>query len=214
MARDSVSYLRRSDRLDTFSSEAWLIERAQQQDESAFDQIVELYADKLYNYIVRMLGNSQDAEDVLQEVFLRAYQGLPQFDGRASLSTWLFRIATNLCIDHYRKQERRVKTVSLYRERADDSEDENEEWEFPDMQTPDPMQAVLDKELQEVVERAVQELSPKLKTILLMYDVEGLSYEEIAQALGIPMGTVKSRLHLARTEIQKKVSAYLRGDTE
>lgn len=214
MARDSVSYLRRSDRLDTFSSEAWLIERAQQQDESAFDQIVELYADKLYNYIVRMLGNSQDAEDVLQEVFLRAYQGLPQFDGRASLSTWLFRIATNLCIDHYRKQERRVKTVSIYRERADDSEDENEEWEFPDMQTPDPMQAVLDKELQEVVERAVQELSPKLKTILLMYDVEGLSYEEIAQALGIPMGTVKSRLHLARTEIQKKVSAYLRGDTE
>lgn len=214
MARDSVSYLRRSDRLDTFSSEAWLIERAQQQDESAFDQIVELYADKLYNYIVRMLGNSQDAEDVLQEVFLRAYQGLPQFDGRASLSTWLFRIATNLCIDHYRKQERRVKTVSIYRERADDSEDENEEWEFPDMQTPDPMQAVLDKELQEVVERAVQELSPKLKTILLMYDVEGLSYEEIAQALRIPMGTVKSRLHLARTEIQKKVSAYLRGDTE
>lgn len=214
MARDSVSYLRRSDRLDTFSSEAWLIERAQQQDESAFDQIVELYADKLYNYIVRMLGNSQDAEDVLQEVFLRAYQGLPQFNGRASLSTWLFRIATNLCIDHYRKQERRVKTVSIYRERADDSEDENEEWEFPDMQTPDPMQAVLDKELQEVVERAVQELSPKLKTILLMYDVEGLSYEEIAQALGVPMGTVKSRLHLARTEIQKKVSAYLRGDTE
>lgn len=200
--------------MDTFSSEVWLIERAQQQDESAFDQIVELYADKLYNYIVRMLGNSQDAEDVLQEVFLRAYQGLPQFDGRASLSTWLFRIATNLCIDHYRAQERRVKTVSIYRECADDSEDKNEEWEFPDTQTPDPMQAVLDKELQEVIERAVQELSPKLKTILLMYDVEGLSYEEIAQALGIKMGTVKSRLHLARTEIRKKVSAYLRGDTE
>lgn len=212
MARDLVSYGWRNDCLDTLSAEARLIERAKQQDESAFDQIVALYADRLYNYIVRMLGNPQDAEDILQEVFLRAYQALPNFDGRASLSTWLFRIATNLCIDHHRKQERRVKTVSIYPDTTDDLEEGGEEWEFPDTQTPNPLEAALDKELQEVVERAVMALSPKIRTVLLMYDVEGLSYEEIAQALQIPMGTVKSRLHLARTEIQKKVSAYLRGE--
>lgn len=212
MARDSVSYLWRSGCLETISAETQLIERAKQQDESAFDQIVNLYADKLYNYIVRMLGNPHDAEDVLQEVFLRAYQGLPTFDGRASLSTWLFRIAHNLCIDHYRKQERRVKTVSIYQDNSDEADEGTEEWEFPDTQTPDPMQAVLDKELQELVERALENLSPKLKSVLLLYDVEGLSYEEISQSLGIPMGTVKSRLHMARSEIQKKVAAYLRGD--
>lgn len=212
MARDSVSYLWRSGCLETISAETQLIERAKQQDESAFDQIVNLYADKLYNYIVRMLGNPHDAEDVLQEVFLRAYQGLPTFDGRASLSTWLFQIAHNLCIDHYRKQERRVKTVSIYQDNSDEADEGTEEWEFPDTQTPDPMQAVLDKELQEVVERALENLSPKLKSVLLLYDVEGLSYEEISQLLGIPMGTVKSRLHMARSEIQKKVAAYLRGD--
>ncbi|MCL6531802.1 MAG: sigma-70 family RNA polymerase sigma factor [Armatimonadetes bacterium] len=213
MARDSVSYLWRSGCLETISAETQLIERAKQQDESAFAQIVNLYADKLYNYIVRMLGNPHDAEDVLQEVFLRAYQGLPSFDGRASLSTWLFRIAHNLCIDHYRKQERRVKTVSIYQDNPDEADEGAEEWEFPDTQTPDPMQAVLDRELQEVVERALESLSPKLKSVLLLYDMEGLSYEEISQSLGIPMGTVKSRLHLARSEIQKKVAAYLRGET-
>ncbi|MFN3691028.1 MAG: sigma-70 family RNA polymerase sigma factor, partial [Fimbriimonadales bacterium] len=84
--------------MDALSAEAQLVERAQARDETAFEQIMNLYADRLYNYILRMVGDSADAEDLLQEVFLRAYQGLPNFDGRASLSTWLYRIATNLCI--------------------------------------------------------------------------------------------------------------------
>jgi RNA polymerase sigma-70 factor (ECF subfamily) len=115
--------------------EATLIARAQAQDDTAFDQIVRLYADRIYNYVRRMVGNPQDAEDITQEVFLRAYQGLSQFDGRASFSTWLFRIATNLCIDHKRRQNRRVQTVPYHR---DEEDDEEGDWEFPTPPSPAP----------------------------------------------------------------------------
>ncbi|MCS7300112.1 MAG: sigma-70 family RNA polymerase sigma factor [Fimbriimonadales bacterium] len=198
--------------MDTLSAEAALVARAQAQDEAAFEQIMNLYADRLYNYILRMVGNPADAEDLLQEAFLRAYQGLPNFDGRASLSTWLYRIATNVCIDHQRKRGRRVQTVSY--SAWEDTESETGEWEFPDVQTPNPLEAALNRELQQVVEHAIASLSPKLKTVLLLYDVEDLSYEEIAHVLRIPIGTVKSRLNHARMQIQRQVEAYLRGDTK
>ncbi|GBC94114.1 ECF RNA polymerase sigma factor SigW [bacterium HR15] len=198
--------------MDTPSwAEATLIARAQAQDDTAFDQIVRLYADRIYNYVRRMVGNPQDAEDITQEVFIRAYQGLSQFDGRASFSTWLFRIATNLCIDHKRRQSRRVQTVPYHH---DDTDEEEGDWEFPDTSQPSALEQLLTKELHEVVERAIEALSPKLKTVLLLYDVEGLSYEQIADALGIPMGTVKSRLFAAREQIRKQVEVYLRGGTE
>ncbi|MCX7994116.1 MAG: sigma-70 family RNA polymerase sigma factor [Fimbriimonadales bacterium] len=198
--------------MDALSAEAQLVERAQAQDETAFEQIMNLYADRLYSYILRMVGNSSDAEDLLQETFLRAYQGLPGFDGRASLSTWLYRIATNLCIDHQRRRARRVQTVSYFA--TEDDGGETSEWEFPDLQTPDPMQSVLNRELQQVVEHAIDLLSPKLRTVLLLYDVENLSYEEIACVLNIPIGTVKSRLNHARGQIQKHVEVYLRGESK
>ncbi|MEN3001664.1 MAG: sigma-70 family RNA polymerase sigma factor [Armatimonadota bacterium] len=198
--------------MDTPSwAEATLIARAQAQDDTAFDQIVRLYADRIYNYVRRMVGNPQDAEDITQEVFLRAYQGLSQFDGRASFSTWLFRIATNLCIDHKRRQSRRVQTIPYHH---DETDEEEGDWEFPDTAQPSAIEQLLTKELQEVVERAIDALSPKLKTVLLLYDVEGLSYEQIAEALGIPMGTVKSRLFAAREQIRKQVEIYMRGGTE
>ncbi|MCX7926258.1 MAG: sigma-70 family RNA polymerase sigma factor [Fimbriimonadales bacterium] len=212
MVSDTVSYTGRRIEVDALSAEARLVERAQAQDETAFEQIMNLYADRLYNYILRMVGNPADAEDLLQEAFLRAYQGLPSFDGRASLSTWLYRIATNLCIDHQRKRARRVQTVSYFA--WEDEEGEPGEWEFPDTQTPNPMESALNRELQQVVEQAIGSLSPKLRTVLLLYDVENLSYEEIARVLNIPMGTVKSRLNHARGQIQKQVEAYLRGESK
>jgi len=192
-------------------AEATLIARAQAQDDTAFDQIVRLYADRIYNYVRRMVGHPQDAEDITQEVFLRAYQGLHQFDGRASFSTWLFRIATNLCIDHKRRQQRRVQTVPYHR---DEEEEEEGDWEFADTSQPSALDQLLSKELETVVEQAVERLSPKLKTVLLLYDVEGLSYEQIAETLGIPIGTVKSRLFAAREQVRKQVEPYMRGESE
>lgn len=207
MFRDTVSLAGSFVTVDTLSVEARLVERAKAQDEAAFEQIMHLYADRLYNYILRMVGNPTDAEDLVQETFLRAYQGLPNFDGRASLGTWLYRIATNLCIDHQRRRARRVPTVSY--SALEDSEGEPTEWDFPDHQTLNPLDAALSRELEAVVEEAIQQLSPKLRTVLLLYDVEELSYKEIARVLRIPMGTVKSRLSHARAQIQKRVAAYL-----
>ena len=207
MFRETVSLSGSFVAVDTLSVEAQLVERAKAQDEAAFEQIMNLYADRLYNYILRMVGNAADAEDLVQETFLRAYQGLPTFDGRASLGTWLYRIATNLCIDHRRRRARRVPTVSYLLQ--EDEDGEPAEWEFPDLQTPNPLDAALNRELEAVVEEAIGNLSPKLKTVLLLYDVEELSYEEIARVLNIPIGTVKSRLNHARTQIQRYVAAYL-----
>jgi RNA polymerase sigma-70 factor (ECF subfamily) len=207
MFRETVSLSGSSVAVDILSVEARLVERAKAQDEAAFEQIMNLYADRLYSYILRMVGNATDAEDLVQETFLRAYQGLPNFDGRASLGTWLYRIATNLCIDHQRRRARRVPTVSYSGQ--EDEDGEPAEWDFPDHQTPNPLQAVLNRELEAVVEDAIGKLSPKLRTVLLLYDVEELSYEEIARVLHIPIGTVKSRLNHARAQIQKAVAAYL-----
>jgi len=207
MFRETVSLSGSYVAVDTLSVEARLVERAKAQDEAAFEQIMNLYADRLYSYILRMVGNATDAEDLVQETFLRAYQGLPNFDGRASLGTWLYRIATNLCIDHQRRRARRAPTVSY--SAHDDEDGEATEWDFPDLQTPNPLDAALNRELEAVVEEAIGKLSPKLKTVLLLYDVEELSYEEIARVLNIPIGTVKSRLNHARTQIQRAVAAYL-----
>ena len=207
MFGEMVSLSRSSVAVDTLSVEARLVERAKAQDEKAFEQIMNLYADRLYNYILRMVGNATDAEDLVQETFLRAYQGLPNFDGRASLGTWLYRIATNLCIDHRRRRARRVPTVSYSLQ--EDENGEPAEWDIPDYHTPNPLDAALNRELERVVEDAISKLSPKLKTVLLLYDVEELSYEEIARVLNIPIGTVKSRLNHARTQIQRAVAAYL-----
>lgn len=207
MFRETVSLSGSFVAVDTLSVEAQLVERAKAQDEAAFEQIMSLYADRLYNYILRMVGNATDAEDLVQETFLRAYQGLPNFDGRASLGTWLYRIATNLCIDHQRRRARRAPTVSY--SAHDDEDGETAEWDFPDQQTPNPLEAALNRELEAVVEEAIGKLSPKLKTVLVLYDVEELSYEEIARVLNIPIGTVKSRLNHARTQIQRAVAAYL-----
>lgn len=210
MGSEAVFYSRRGSPVELSSAEAQLIQRAQARDEAAFEQIMRLYADRLYNYLLRMVGNPTDAEDLLQEVFVRAYQGLPRFDGRASLSTWLYRIATNLCIDHQRRRARRVPTVAY--PTYEDENGETVEWEFADPNAPDPLDALMRKELQQAVEHAIRQLSPKLRTVLLLYDVEGLSYEEIAHVLRIPIGTVKSRLNHARTQLQRKVDAYLRGE--
>lgn len=189
------------------SLEAALIARCQEQDAAAFDLVVQRYGERIYNYIRRMVKHPQDAEDLTQEVFVRAFANLHQFDGRSQMSTWLFRIASNLCIDHFRRRKRRPEFQSLTR---DEEDQEMAEYELPDERL-DPLDSLLRQELRQVVEQAVENLPPKLRTVLLLYDVEGLPYEEIAQVVGIPLGTVKSRLFMARTQVKRAVEKYLGG---
>ncbi len=140
---------------------------------------------------------------------MRAYTSIGSFQSRASLNTWLFRIATNLCIDYSRKNKKIAgMTVSLSQENADD--DGDTERDIPDTDF-DPQRLLLNKELGVRLDAALRQLPEKLRTVVLLHDIEGLPYEEIASIVGCPLGTVKSRLFNARAALRDKLSPYLGG---
>ena len=186
----------------TESPESALIERCQRGDAEAFGRFVDLYQARVIGFVRRMVPNPEDAADIAQETFLRAFQSFSKFDGRSSVRTWLFRIAHNLCIDRARRLDRRVAEASLV-----DSEDESaidvtdERWQ--------PDRLLLDEELREAVDRGIASMSEKLRAVLLLHDREEMAYDEIGAALNIPVGTVKSRLFLARAHLQAAVKSYL-----
>jgi RNA polymerase sigma-70 factor (ECF subfamily) len=142
---------------------------------------------------------------VTQEVFIKAFKHMERFDGRSSLRTWLFRIAHNLCIDRARKYDRGLSETSLEPTGADD-----EPMEFADARW-DPERIALSQELAGVVEHAVATMSEKLRTVLLLHDKEDMGYDEIARTVDVPVGTVKSRLFLARAHLQQHLCQYLDG---
>lgn len=185
-----------------------LVRRAQANDRAAFNEIVLRYKAKVHNFISRMVPSVSDAEDLTQETFVRAYMSIRSFQTRASLNTWLFRIATNLCIDFSRKYKRTQGiTTSLQRE---NDEDGDAQLEIPDASF-DPQRLALNKELGAQLEDALRSLPEKQRTVVLLYDIEGLPYEEIAEIAGCPLGTVKSRLFNARAALRDKLSPYLSG---
>lgn len=186
-----------------------LVQRAQANDRAAFNEIVLRYKSKVYNYICRMVHSPLDAEDLTQETFVRAYLSIRSFQSRASLNTWLFRIATNLCIDHSRKFKRAdALTVSLSQEDSDEGMESQRD--IPDLAF-DPQRLLLNKELGKRLDVALSSLPEKMRTVVLLYDIEGLSYEEIAGVLGCPLGTIKSRLFHARSALRDKLAPYLQG---
>jgi RNA polymerase sigma-70 factor (ECF subfamily) len=183
-----------------------LVQRAQANDRAAFNEIVLRYKNKVYNYIFRMVHSALDAEDLTQETFVRAYLSIRSFQSRASLNTWLFRIATNLCIDYSRKTKKiQGMTTSLSLENEDDDETERD---IPDVAF-DPQRLLLNKELGKRLDTALRELPEKLRTVVLLYDIEGLPYDEISNIVGCPLGTVKSRLFNARSVLRQKLAPYL-----
>ena len=184
------------------ADELALIERCQRQDWEAFGKLVDAYQNRIYGFVRRLAPNPDDALDITQDVFIRAFQSFSKFDGRSSLRTWLFRIAHNLCIDRARKLGRRVDEVGFQ-----DGED-GLEFEVAD----DRWQAdllLLNQEFSAVVEAAIVSMSEKLRSVLILHDREEMAYEEIAEAIGIPIGTVKSRLFLARAYLQRAVQDYV-----
>lgn len=187
--------------MDAAAEEA-LIDRVKRHDLEAFGKIVDAYQSRIFGFVRRMLKNEEEAQDVSQEVFIRAYQALHRFDGRSSLRTWLFRIAANLCIDRARKSDRQGQTVSLTvgEEGDDQMELSDSRWS--------PEEIILNDELVFIVETSIEAMSEKLRSVLILHDREGLAYEEIADVLNVPVGTVKSRLFLARAHVQKSVRTY------
>lgn len=184
-----------------------IISRCKNRDAEAFSMIVDQYQARIYGFVRRMLRNTEDAEDVAQEVLIKAFENFDRFDGRASLSTWLFKIASNLCIDRARKKGRRPELVSFEPANGEAITD------LADVRW-DPQMSAVTTEMEEAIEDALGQLSDKLRSVLLLHDLEELSYEEISKAVGIPVGTVKSRLFLARNQLQLALKRYLMGEAQ
>ncbi|MDQ3814503.1 MAG: sigma-70 family RNA polymerase sigma factor, partial [Armatimonadota bacterium] len=161
------------------------------------------------SYVNRMLNDHEEAEDVTQEVFIKAYRSLDSFRGASSFSTWLYRIATNLCIDRARQRKRRPQQAYSLDEPLD-KEEERGGRDVPDFST-EPSKSIEREELRQQVRETVAEMPEKLRAVLLMCDIQGMSYESIAQVLGCPIGTVKSRLFHARADLARRLRPYMHG---
>ena len=189
------------------SADAVLVLRCQEDDCEAFDEIVARYKDGIYNYIRRMISNRDDVEDLAQEVFVRAFASMKSFRRESNLRTWLYRIATNLCIDRYRRAgiERQL-IAPLAHERGDG--EASREIDLPD-ESHDPQRAFERTELQIEVQKALFKLPEKLRAAILLYDMEGMPYEQIAETLGCPIGTVKSRIFNGRMQLRYLLRSYM-----
>jgi len=164
-----------------------ILRKAQRGDERAFSIIVRAYERPIYNYVLRLVGDRAMAEDLTQEVFLRVYQGLPKFSLRSKFTTWLFQVTKNRVLDELRASERRPRAVVALED-------------IPPLEVVDaPMERV---EAIDAVWRAVEALNVDLKMALLLRDVVGLSYTEIADSLEITLATVKWRIYKAREDVQ------------
>ncbi|MGO9566555.1 MAG: sigma-70 family RNA polymerase sigma factor [Desulfomonilaceae bacterium] len=184
-----------------------IVERCVRGDREAFDILVEKYYKKIYNLAYRFVGDSEEASDLAQEVFTAAYQHLKKFRGDAKFSTWLFQIATNRGKNRFKYLKRR----GYYANRGQaNGEDERESLEraIPDLTT-NPETILASKQIQKIVQDAINDLDPDHKEIVILRDIEGFSYEEIAQMLGLPEGTTKSRLHRARMVVKEKLKKAL-----
>lgn len=187
----------------TREEELAIVQGVRAGDANAFETLVTAYEKTVYNLALRMVGNPQDAEDMTQEAFLKAYNSLDSFRGDSKFSVWLYRIVSNVCLDHLRKKNRR-STVSLS---VEDDEGEEIQLDIPD--TALSPEAMLEQKLtREAVRRGLQSLDEDARQILLLREIQGMSYEEIAQALSLEAGTVKSRIFRAR----KKLCAFLLAD--
>ena len=180
--------------------EQGIIEQVLGGDTNAFGLLVEAYQTRVYNLALRMCGNQDDAFDLAQEAFFRAWRSLPGFQGEAAFSTWLFRLTANVCLDWLRARKRRP-TVSLTT-----VDDEGEEVQL-DVADPgkSPEELLLAAEDRAALARAMNELPVEYREILTMRAINDMSYTEIAQVLGIREGTVKSRLSRARLALRNKL---------
>ena len=180
------------------------IQRAQRGDLRSFDALVDQCYGMVYNLAYRLLGDSDRACDATQDAFVRAYSGLREFRLDASFTTWLYRIATNVSLDELRRRQRGPEEQSLT-----PAEDEEERPPVdPPNGGPGPLRQVEAAERQELVHAALQQLSEDHRTVIVLFDLQGLSYEEAGAVLGVPLVTVKSRLNRARLSLKAQLAPH------
>lgn len=187
----------------TSSEEREVIDRIRCGDTDAFEILVLDNQKKVYNLALKMTGNENDALDISQEAFIRAYTGLPKFRSDCRISVWLYRLTYNISIDFIRKKQRTQMSSLTYI----DNDGECSDQEIPDLRY-EPESAAEKRELSETINKGIEELPEKQREILLMREMTGMSYEDISLALGLNEGTVKSRLSRARKGLAQILNRY------
>ncbi len=190
-------------------TEAQFVARLVARDESAFNELVLTYERRVFALVFRMLGRRDEAEDLAQEVFVQVFKAIDQFRGESKLSTWIYRIAVNLCKNRTkylsRRHAGRQEDVDAIADRATFASAKGVS--VGNVSRPDEL--VEGMQLEVVVKRAIAQMDPDFRTVLVLRDVEDLSYEEIGAITGLPEGTVKSRIHRGRAQLKALVEKLL-----
>ncbi len=189
-------------------ADAILVERVQKGDNAAFDVLVRKYQHKILKLVMRYVRDPAEAEDVTQEAFLKAYRALPKFRGDSAFYTWIYRIAINTAKNFLVAAKRRPLDYNLD---LQDSEQYDMQARLKDIDTPERM--MLTEEIRATVNRAIDKLPEDLRTAIILREMEGMSYEEIAQAMECPVGTVRSRIFRAREAIDKRLRPLIQNKT-
>jgi RNA polymerase sigma-70 factor (ECF subfamily) len=197
------------DRVQGLSAEeALFVARLQANEDAAYDELVRVYSASIFHVAYRMLGDTAEASDTVQEIFLKVFRNIGGFKGEAALKTWIFKIAFSEILNRLRwwKRRHRFATMSL-----DEWPNGNETCpkDFVASPGPSPEEVLQSKEQEVAIQQALGKLSKEHRSIIVLRDIEGFSYTEIAEVLGVSMGTVKSRLARARADLKKSLMRYL-----
>jgi RNA polymerase sigma-70 factor (ECF subfamily) len=187
-------------------SDRELVRRVKAGDRTGFDRLVRRYESKVYRLAFGILKNSLDAEDALQESFIRAYRAIGSFREESTFSTWLYRITANVCLGKTRGKKHEFLSI----ERHDADGGDGLTHDFPSREKT-PLEELLSRETERVVQDCIDRLPEKLRTVFLLRDLEGLSREEVAATLRLTPGAVSSRLHRARLKLRARIDRYFRG---
>lgn len=190
--------------MGTSHTDLELVQRVQSGDKRSFDVLVLKYQHKVINLVLRYVHDHDTAQDVAQEAFIKAYRGLKNFRGESAFYTWLYRIAINTAKNHLVSQSRRLPDIDID---ADEAEQFSGESALKEYATPE--REMLTAEMQEAITRTIEELPEDLRTAIILRELEGMSYEEIAVTMECPIGTVRSRIFRARESIDKVLRPLL-----
>lgn len=183
-----------------------LVEKAQRGDVHAFEELVQRYHGKIYGLTYNMTSNREDAEDLTQEVFVKAHEAIARFKGNSSFYTWIYRIAVNKTIN-YRKKRNRKRAMSL--DQFDQEIKQDEDYHALTSKG-SPLRNINLSELQKRLNEALQNLSEKHRTVVVLHDVQGIPHEEIAKMVGASVGTIRSRLFYARRQMQGELTEFMK----
>lgn len=189
----------------TLDSDQVLVKRVQDGDVAAFDHLVRKYRERLFGIIYNLTSNREDAADLTQEAFIKAFSSINRFQGKSAFFTWLYRIGVNTALSHL-KRNRFRRFFSLETIQEEGSHAQILETLAAKHQSE---KGALLNELQEKLNEAMQKLSPKHRTVVVLFEIEGLSHQEIADILGCSVGTVRSRLHYAKQQLQADLKHFL-----